>query len=80
MGVNLQIYGKKFAIESDVSAEYMNEVTQYVDSKFNELKGASESPFDIAVLVALNIADELFQKRELTKRIVDILEKELFDI
>ena len=76
----MQICGEKITIKSDVSVEYMNEIAEYVNSKFDELKGAEKPPLDIAVLVALNIADELFQKRELTERSVSILEKELFDI
>ena len=76
----MQICGEKITIESGVSVKYMNDIAEYVNSKFDELKGASKPPLDIAVLVALNIADELFQERELTGRAVSILEKELFDI
>ncbi len=79
MSKELHIYGKKITIESDVSPEYANKIASYVNSKFDDLKGASKPPFDMAILVTLNIADELFQEREVTERAVSILEKELFD-
>jgi len=65
MASKLKIFGKEYTIEGeDVSPDYMRKVAGYVDSKIGELSQSSQSSFDIVVLAALNIADELFQERE----------------
>lgn len=85
MGKKLKILGKEYVVESDLPSTYMEEIAEYVDSKFRELSDSSRSILEIVVLGALNIADELFQERELNRknreiveRIVEVLERELF--
>ncbi|MCK4353325.1 cell division protein ZapA [candidate division WOR-3 bacterium] len=69
MDTKLKIFGKDYWIKGKVTPEYMQEVADYVNSKFKELSISHKSLLDVAILAALNIADELFQKRELNKKI-----------
>lgn len=68
MGTTLKIFGREYNIKGDVSSSYMEEVACYVDSKFHELANTCTSSLDMAILAALNIADELFQERELQNK------------
>ena len=61
--VSVQIRGKKYPIRSSLDATYVNGLATYVDEK---MRAASESTpsgdsLRLAVLAALNIADELFR-------------------
>ncbi len=64
--IRVQIFGMEYSLKSDNSEEYVNEVANYVDSKIKSLSENTsvKSQTKIAVLAALNIADELFRVRE----------------
>lgn len=68
MGKKIKILGKKYEMESELPDTYIEEITEYVETKFKELSGTSTSLLEVAILVILNITDELFQAHELTKR------------
>lgn len=57
----VEIMGESYTLRTNDDPEYVRRVARYVDAKFREIKGASPSIsyIRIAVLVALNIADEL---------------------
>jgi cell division protein ZapA len=64
--VHVEVNGQRYAIRSHLDAAYIAELAQFVDAK---MKLASrESPqgdsLKIAVLAALNIADECFRARD----------------
>jgi len=63
--IQAKIFGGEYSIKTDVSPEYVLELARYVDGKMQEVaqKVALVSSLKIAVLAALNIADELFQLR-----------------
>ena len=64
--VNVDISGQRYAIRSQLDAAYIAELAAYVDAKMQ--LAARESPqgdsLKIAVLAALNIADECFRARD----------------
>lgn len=64
--VTVEINGQRYPIRTDLDAAYVTELAAYVQRKM-EL-AAQESPvgdtLKIAVLAALNIADECFRARE----------------
>lgn len=64
--IRVQIFGMEYSLKSDNSEEYVNEVAQYVDTKIRNLSENTtvKSQTKIAVLAALNIADELFRVRD----------------
>lgn len=67
--VDIEIYGQKYRIrvKGDEDEKYIGHLTSYVDQKMHEVavKSKSADTTKIAVLAALNIADEFFlsQKR-----------------
>ena len=59
----IQIYGKTYSLKSSSDQMNMEEVAAYVDAKMRELAAAlsKTSSADLAVLAALNIAQELIE-------------------
>jgi cell division protein ZapA len=64
--VSVEINGMRYPIRSDLEAAYIADLAAYVEHKMT--LAAKESPagdtLKIAVLAALNIADECFRARE----------------
>jgi len=64
--VSVEINGQRYPIRSHLDPTYIAELAAYVEHKMNQ--AAKESPagdtLKIAVLAALNIADECFRARE----------------
>ena len=72
----VNIGGREYGIAGFESEEYIHRVAIYVDRKMNELSKATPgvSPQNLAVLAALNAADELIKKAdELSKLEVELL-------
>jgi cell division protein ZapA len=63
--VNVEIHGQRYAVRSELDPQYIGELASYLDDKMaaaaREL--ATVDPLRIAVVAALNIADELFKAR-----------------
>jgi len=59
----IQIYGKTYSLKSSSDQMSMEDVAAYVDAKMRELAAARSktSSADLAVLAALNIAQELME-------------------
>ena len=59
----IQIYGKTYSLKSSSSEVDTGEVAAYVDSRMKELANARSktSTLDLAILAALNIAQELME-------------------
>lgn len=63
--LKVNIYGTEYPIKGDVDVEYIGQVAEYVDRKMREVdqSSAAKSSLKVAILAALNIADELFRER-----------------
>ena len=61
--IKINIYGRKYKVKSDSFSVDPQEVASLVDSKMRELSGvgAITSTTDLAILTALNIAQELLE-------------------
>ena len=64
----IQIYGKTYSLKSSSDQMNMEEVVAYVDAKMRELAEvrSKTSSADLAVLAALNIAQELMELQKQT--------------
>lgn len=62
----VEIFGQRLGLRADGDATRLQEVARFVDSRMREVADRSSSvdTVKIAVLTALNIADELFLERE----------------
>ena len=63
---NIKVMGQEFSVLSDRGDEYVEGVVKYVNDRAKELGFASKDipNISIAILVALNIADEFFKLKE----------------
>lgn len=57
---HIKILGQEFTVLSDSGDEHVNSVMEYINHKVMELenKSPNTSTLNVAILVALNIADE----------------------
>jgi cell division protein ZapA len=64
--VTVEIAGQRYPIRSALDARYVTELAAYVDQKMRAASAAAPSSdmLGLAVLVALNLADECFRARE----------------
>jgi cell division protein ZapA len=63
--VHVNIQGQRYALRSDLDPAYISDLAGYVDEKMrqaaNEIQSADS--LRVAVVAALNVADELFRAR-----------------
>ena len=66
--VTVEIAGQRYPIRSTLDERYVTELAAYVDQKMRAASVAAPASdmMGLAVLVALNIADEYFRAREQT--------------
>ncbi|MGQ9844312.1 MAG: cell division protein ZapA [Spirochaetota bacterium] len=71
--IKVTIMGQIYTIEGDASSDYIARVADYVSSKMEDVASGltNASPLQIAILAALNIADELFQVKESEYMVTD---------
>ena len=64
--VRVQIFGSEYQIASQTDAEHTREVARYIDRKMREVANnlSLRSVSKIAVLTAVNLADELFKAQD----------------
>ena len=68
--VQVQIAGQTLAIRSDEGPEYVQALADFVDTQVRELTTGRKttSPQRVALLAAMQIADELFREKDLHAR------------
>ncbi len=73
----VEILGREYRIRSADDEAYVREVARYVDAKLREVsQGSTLPPSDrVAILAAMNIADELFQARRAANDEMSTIEK-----
>jgi cell division protein ZapA len=67
--VSVEIRGQRYPIRSSLDAQYVTGLATYVDQKMRAAGDSTPSgdTIRLAVLAALNIADELFRCRDVTQ-------------
>jgi cell division protein ZapA len=73
---NISILGQKLSVLSDAGDEHVAYVVKYVDDKVKEVEHTSGTinTLNIAILTALNIADEYIKYKEVKEDICNQLE------
>ena len=63
--VHLEIHGQRYAVRSELDPEYITQLAVYLDDKMRLASTEIQSvdPLRVAVIAALNVADELFRAR-----------------
>jgi cell division protein ZapA len=64
--VKIQIYDQSYNVNADGNEEYLHELAAYLDGKMRSIAESTHmvDSLKVAVLAALNIADEMFQMRK----------------
>jgi cell division protein ZapA len=75
--VKIEIYDQVYNVNADGNEEYLNELAAYVDGKMRSIADATHmvDSLKVAVLAALNIADETFAMRKRQQEIEGPLRK-----
>jgi cell division protein ZapA len=68
--VTVEIQGQRYPIRSQLDAAYVAELAAYVDEKMRiaARETSTADSLKVAVVAALNMADEVFRARELDPR------------
>jgi cell division protein ZapA len=68
--IEIKVFGQTYTVKSDAEENHIQAVAQYVNEKMEEVlrKTRSVSTLNVAILTALNIADDLLKEKE--KRIM----------
>ena len=63
--VHVDILGQRYAVKSELDPQYIGELAAYLDEKMRQAAReiTSADPLRVAVIAALNVADELFRAR-----------------
>jgi len=75
--VEIKVFGQTYTVKTDAEEDHIQEVARYVNEKVDEVlkKTKSVSTLNVAILTALNIADDLLRER--AKRIALLKEVEV---
>ena len=78
--VRVQVFGSEYRIASDTDPEHIREVASYIDQKMREIASALalRNRSTVAILTAVNLADELFKIEE-ESRLMNRLSREKAD-
>jgi cell division protein ZapA len=73
----VEIFGREYKIRGVADEQYILKVAGYVDKKMREVSTGSSLPSHdrLAILAALNIADELFQERKQSSEVHSNIEQ-----
>jgi len=75
--VEIKLFGQTYTVKTDAEENHIQEVAKCVNEKMEEIlkKTRSVSTLNVAILTALNIADDLLKERE--KRMAILREIEM---
>ncbi len=63
--VEIKVFGQVYTVKTDADEDHLQRVAQYVNEKIDEVvkNTKSVSSLNVAILTALNIADDLIRER-----------------
>jgi cell division protein ZapA len=75
--VTVTIYGHEYTLKGEADSGYVEKVADFVDRKMCEVaeNSAVASTAKVAILAAINIADELFRERQKRREALAALDK-----
>jgi cell division protein ZapA len=74
--VEIKVFGQTYTVKTDEEEDYIHRVAQHVNEKMEEVlrKTRSVSTLNVAILTALNIADDLLRERDRREALVKEVE------
>ena len=76
--IRVNIFGSEYVLKASENQEYIINIAKYVDEKMRliDKSNAINSKSKVAILAALNIAEELAQERDYREKLVDQINEE----
>ena len=80
--VEIKVFGQIYTVKTDAGEEHIQRVAQYVNEKIDEVikNTKSVSTLNVAILTALNIADDLLKEREKRLALLQEVERKSKDL
>ena len=80
--VEIKVFGQTYTVKTDAEEDHIQEVARYVNEKIDEVlkKTRSVSTLNVAILTALNIADDLLKEKEKRMVLLREIEKKSEDL
>lgn len=74
--VEVNIFGHDYTVKTDSETEYIQKIASYVDKKMSEIVRDTKtvSTLNVAILAALNIADEFFKEMQKRGELIEEVE------
>ncbi|MFC1554018.1 cell division protein ZapA [candidate division KSB1 bacterium] len=75
--VKVNIFGTEYPIKGDSDSDYIQDVASYVNNKMIEIEKSLtvKSSLKVAILAALNIADELYKEKSDKNKLLSAIEE-----
>jgi cell division protein ZapA len=80
--VEIKVFGQTYTVKTDAEEEHIQRVARHVNEKMDEVtrNTKSVSSLSVAILTALNIADDLIREREKRLALLQEVEKKSKDL
>jgi cell division protein ZapA len=80
--VEIKVFGQTYTVKSDADEDHIHKVAQFVNEKMEEVikNTKSVSTLNVAILTALNLADDLVKEREKRVALLQEVEKKSKDL
>ena len=80
--VEIKLFGQTYTVKTDAEEHHIQSVAQYVNEKIEEIlkKTRSVSTLNVAILTALNIADDLLREKEKRRILLQEIETKSKDL
>ena len=76
--ISVNIYGQDYMLKSEADQNYINRIADFVEEKMKEIEetglDSNSQQLKIAVLAAMNIADELLQAKDSRNKVTSSIE------
>jgi len=80
--VEIKVFGQTYTVKTEAEEDHIQKVAQYVNEKMDEVlkKTRSISTLNVAILTALNLADDLLKEREVRAALLRDIEMKSKDL
>jgi cell division protein ZapA len=80
--VEIKVFGQTYTVRTEAEEDHIRAVAQYVNEKIDEVlkKTKSVSSLNVAILTALNIADDLLREKERRRALLHEIEAKSRDL
>ena len=80
--IEVNILGQKFLVRSESEEHYVSRVAEFVNEKVMEIARKTQSipSLNVAILAAMNIADEYLRMREKKEQTFQTVEKKIRNV